>query len=326
MQAGEEDGRMGVDVDVDVELDAADEDNSAATGTLPPPPPGRTEGVSFATFCDLLEALQEEPRHTRRVEIVRDFRERYLTGRRRFPAAVLQRQQNEERPGGGAGGGPAPGGGGGGAGGEGGGAAARGKSALASLRPGQLRAGVASKRAVLGFLGKRRALPASLVRTAGGGGGGSGGGGGGGGGGAGAGARGMATKTEEQEDADGGGAKEGNGDLFQFYRLLLPSLDDERGRYHLKEKLLAKALCNAVGRGDPKNDSGEFFLFLILEKLFFLWAKEKKQKLTFFLLLLHNSIKTGAERVLKWQTDSSGASAGTLAHVARDELVSACML
>lgn len=41
----------------------------------------------------------------------------------------------------------------------------------------------------------------------------------------------------------------------QFYRLLLPALDDDRGRYHLKEKLVARALCLAAGR-DPRTDKG----------------------------------------------------------------------
>ena len=79
-------------------------------------------------------------------------------------------------------------------------------------------------------------------------------------------------------------SRQGPGDLFQFYRLLLPSLDDERGPYHLKETLLAKALCHALGR-DPRSDPG-------------------------------------AARVLGWQRDGAGATAGSLAHVARDELVS----
>ena len=202
---------------------------------------------------------------------------------------MLQRRLNEEHPGAGDGdgGGPAfP-------------AAARGKTAaLSSVRPGQLRAGVASKRALLRFVGRRGPLPASLVGTGAAAAGGGGGGGSGGGGAAG---------EQGGADADGGGAApaaatfasapsagggsdgipepaEGPGDLFQFYRLLLPSLDDERGRYHLKETLLAKALCRAVGR-DPATDPG-------------------------------------AARVLAWQRDSTGASAGSLAHVARDELVS----
>ena len=66
---------------VDIDGDVADEDDAepAGPGTFPPPPPGRTERVSFATFCDLLEALQEEYRHARRVEILRDFREKNLT-------------------------------------------------------------------------------------------------------------------------------------------------------------------------------------------------------------------------------------------------------
>ena len=183
---------------------------------------------------------------------------------------MLQRQLNEEQPGGGAGGGPLPGAGG---------LTTKGRSALASLRAGTLRAGVASKRGLLGFLGKRGPLPASLIGTAGGGEGGARGG-----------------PQDDEDDAlafaaaDDGGAsgsnkeQQGPGDLFQFYRLLLPSLDDERGRYHLKEALLAKALCKACGRGGPKEDAG-------------------------------------AARVLAWQTDSSRASAGSLAHVASDELV-----
>ena len=148
---------------------------------------------------------------------------------------MLQRRLNEEHPGAGDGdgGGPAfP-------------AAARGKTAaLSSVRPGQLRAGVASKRALLRFVGRRGPLPASLVGTGAAAAGGGGGGGSGGGGAAG---------EQGGADADGGGAApaaatvasapsagggsdgipepaEGPGDLFQFYRLLLPSLDDERGR------------------------------------------------------------------------------------------------
>ena len=60
---------------------AADKDTSSEPAALdfPPQPPGRTEKVPFATFCDLLEALSEEHRHARRVEILRDFREKYLT-------------------------------------------------------------------------------------------------------------------------------------------------------------------------------------------------------------------------------------------------------
>ena len=191
---------------------------------------------------------------------------------------MLQRQLNQEHPGGGAGDGPA----------APGGAAAKGKSALASVRPGQLRAGVASKRALLRFMGKRGPLPASLVgkATSPAAGGGAGGGGGaraeGGGGGAAGDGGGDPSDPREEE---GGGGGDGPGDLFQFYRLLLPSLDDERGRYHLKETLLARALCRAAGR-DPATDPG-------------------------------------AARVLAWQRDGSGTSAGSLAHVARDELVSA---
>ena len=46
---------------------------------FPPQPPGRTERVSFARFCDLLDALSVPKPHAYRVKILRDFRETYLT-------------------------------------------------------------------------------------------------------------------------------------------------------------------------------------------------------------------------------------------------------
>lgn len=52
-----------------------------AAEEFPKPSRGRSEDVPFATFCDLLEALTLEHRHARRVEILRDFREKYLTVR-----------------------------------------------------------------------------------------------------------------------------------------------------------------------------------------------------------------------------------------------------
>ena len=81
MQAEEnERGKMDVDGII-----GADKDVSEPVALeFPPQPPGRTEKVSFATFCDLLEALEVEPRHARRVEILRDFREKYLTVRKLF--------------------------------------------------------------------------------------------------------------------------------------------------------------------------------------------------------------------------------------------------
>ena len=206
-----------------------------------------------------------------------------MQGRRKFPAAVLQRQLNDQHPAAaGSGGGDFGGGAGSSSVGLGGPGST--KSALSSVRRGQLRAGVVSKRAMLRFMSKRGPLPSSLVRTSVGGGGGG--------------------ATTEADDASGdasasapasaaagpssSSSNQGSGDLFQFYRLLLPSLDDERGRYHLKETLLAKALCKAAGR-DPKHDPG-------------------------------------AQRVLNWQRDSSGTSAGSLANVAADNLVSLFVL
>lgn len=69
--------------DADADGDAADGDDGhdLALQAFLAPPPGRTESVPFATFCDLLEALTDEYRHARRVEILRDFREKYLTVR-----------------------------------------------------------------------------------------------------------------------------------------------------------------------------------------------------------------------------------------------------
>ena len=60
--------------------------------TFPPPPPGKTESVPFATFCDLLEALADERRHARKVEMLRDFREKYLTVREFFFLSFLFRE------------------------------------------------------------------------------------------------------------------------------------------------------------------------------------------------------------------------------------------
>lgn len=173
-------------------------------------------------------------------------------GPRKFPASVLQRQLNNEEQhagvGGGGGGGPSAAGAAP--------AAARGRPA--ALRPGQLRAGVAPRSAIFGMLSGRRPPPASLLAPAAGG---------------------SSSKPMKKD-----GVGDGPGDLFQFYRLLLPSLDDERGRYHLKETLLAKALCSAVGR-NPATDPG-------------------------------------AARVIAWQKNAAGASAGSLPGVAREELVS----
>ena len=177
---------------------------------------------------------------------------------------MLQRQlNNEEQHAGGGGAGAGGGGGGPSAAGASTAAAARGRPAFA-LRPGQLRAGVASRAAIFGMLTGKRPPPASLLAPSAGGS--------------------SSSSSSKLPKKDGAGG-DGPGDLFQFYRLLLPSLDDERGRYHLTETLLAKALCSAVGR-NPATDPG-------------------------------------AARVIAWQRNAAGASAGSLPHVAREELVSA---